>query len=63
MGGALAPRVIDDLAFNPRNRWRFTQDVISKFLEKIDEESAFQRGKTFFYLFIQKELLCSLWIY
>ena len=22
MGGPLAPRVIDDLAFNPRNRWR-----------------------------------------
>ena len=30
MGGPLAPRVIDDLAFNPRNRWRFTQDLISK---------------------------------
>ena len=30
MGGQLAPRVIDDLAFNHRNRWRFTQDLISK---------------------------------
>ena len=29
MGGQLAPRVIDHLAFNPRNRWQFTQDLIS----------------------------------
>ena len=29
MGGQLAPRVIDDLAFNPRNRWRFTQDLVT----------------------------------
>ena len=30
MGGQLAPRVVDDIAFNPRNRWRFVQDLISK---------------------------------
>ena len=30
MGGQLAPRVIDDIAFNPRNRRRFTQDIITK---------------------------------
>ena len=30
MGGQRAPRVVDDIAFNPRNRWRFVQDLISK---------------------------------
>ena len=30
VGGQLAPRVIDDIAFNPRNRWRFVQDLINK---------------------------------
>ena len=30
MGGQLAPRVIDYLAFNPSNRWRFTQNLIFK---------------------------------
>ncbi|KAL9968821.1 hypothetical protein ACROYT_G020955 [Oculina patagonica] len=29
-GGQLAPRVIDEIAFNPRNRWRFVQDLINK---------------------------------
>jgi len=29
-GGQLAPRVIDNIAFNPKNRWRFVQDLISK---------------------------------
>ena len=29
-GGQLAPRVIDDIAFNPRNRWHFVQDLINK---------------------------------
>ena len=30
VGGQLAPRVIDDITFNPRNRWRLTQDLISE---------------------------------
>ena len=38
MGGQLAPRVIDDLAFNPRNRWRFTQDLISKCWKRLMKE-------------------------
>jgi len=29
-GGQLAPRVIGNIAFNPKNRWRFVQDLISK---------------------------------
>ena len=29
-GGGLAPRVVDELAFNPRNRWRFVQDLVLK---------------------------------
>ena len=38
MGGKLAPRVIDDHAFNPRNRWWFKQDLVTKCCpEKIDE--------------------------
>ena len=38
MGGQLAPRVIDDLAFNPWNRWRFTQDLISKCWTRLMKE-------------------------
>lgn len=38
MGGQLAPRVIDDLAFNPRNRWWFTQDLISKCWRRLMKE-------------------------
>ena len=38
MGGQPAPRVIDDLAFNPRNRWRFAQDLISKFWRRLVKE-------------------------
>ena len=38
MGGQLAPRVIDDLAFNPRNRWRFIQDLISKCWRRLMKE-------------------------
>ena len=30
MGGQLAPMVIDDPAFNPRNRWWFTQSLVTK---------------------------------
>ena len=29
-GGQLAPRVTDEIAFNPRNRWRFVQDLVVK---------------------------------
>ena len=29
-GGQLAPQVIDEVAFNPRNRWRYVQDLIRK---------------------------------
>jgi len=39
MGRQLAPRVIDDLAFNPRNRWRFTQDLIIKCWRRIISQS------------------------
>ena len=38
IGGQLAPRVIDDLAFNPRNRWRLTQDLISKCWKRLMKE-------------------------
>ena len=38
MAGPLAPRVIDDLAFNPRNRWRITQDLISKCWRRLMKE-------------------------
>jgi len=34
MGGQLAPRVIDDIPFNPRNRWRFTQELCWRRLMK-----------------------------
>ena len=38
MAGPLAPRVIDDLVFNPRNRWRITQDLISKCRRRLMKE-------------------------
>ena len=38
MGWQLAPEVIDDLAFNLRNRWRFTQDLISKCWKRLMKE-------------------------
>jgi len=38
MDGQLAPRVIDDIAFNPRNRWRFTQDLITKCWRRLMKE-------------------------
>ena len=38
MGGQPAPRVIDDLMFNPRNTWRFAQDLISKFWRRLMKE-------------------------
>ena len=38
MEGQLAPRVIDDIAFNPRNRWQFTQDLITKCWRRLMKE-------------------------
>ena len=38
MGGQLAPRVIDDIVFNPRNRWRFTQDLVTKCWRRLMKE-------------------------
>ena len=38
MGGQLTPMVIDNLAFNPRNRWRFAQDLISKCWKRLMKE-------------------------
>jgi hypothetical protein len=29
-GGQLAPQVVDDIAFDPRNRWRYVQDLVRK---------------------------------
>jgi hypothetical protein len=29
-GGRLAPAVTDEVAFNPRNRWRYTQELVRK---------------------------------
>ena len=34
MGGQLAPRVLDKIALNPRNRWRFVQDLITKYWKR-----------------------------
>ena len=34
MGGQLAPRVCDKIALNPRNRWRFVQDLITKYWKR-----------------------------
>ena len=31
LGGQLTPQVIDDIAFNPRNRWRLIEDLLKLF--------------------------------
>ena len=38
MGGQLAPRVIDDIVFNPRNQWLFTQDLLTKCWKRLMKE-------------------------
>ena len=38
MGGQLAPKVADEIAFNPRNRWRFIQDLITKCWRRLMKE-------------------------
>ena len=37
-GGQLAPRVADEVAYNPRNRWRLVQDLIKKFWNRWRKE-------------------------
>ena len=38
LGGQLAPRVADEVAFNPRNRWRLVQDLVKVFWRRWREE-------------------------
>ena len=38
MGGQLAPKVADEIAFNPRSRWRFIQDLITKCWRRLMKE-------------------------
>ena len=38
LGGQLAPQVTDDIAFNPRNRWRLIQDLVKLFWKRWREE-------------------------
>ena len=44
-----------------RRKWMYTDSEMSFFGRENLRNSAFQRGKSFFYSFVQKELLCSLW--
>ena len=37
-GGQLAPQVTDDIAFNPRNRWRLIQNRVKVFWKRWREE-------------------------
>ena len=37
-GGQLAPQVTDDIAFNPRNRWRLIQNLVKVFWKRWREE-------------------------
>ena len=46
-----------------RRKWMYADSEMSIFGRKNLRNSAFQSGKTFFYLFIQKELLCSLCVF
>ena len=38
LGGQLAPQVTDDIAFNPRNRWRLIQNLVKVFWKRWREE-------------------------
>ena len=38
LGGQLAPQVTDELAFNPRNRWRLIQNLVKIFWKRWREE-------------------------
>ena len=38
LGGQLAPQVTDDVAFNPRNRWRLIQNLLKLFWKRWREE-------------------------
>lgn len=38
LGGQLAPHVTDDIAFNPRNRWRLVQNLVKLFWKQWREE-------------------------
>ena len=36
--GQLAPQVVDEVAYNPRQRWRYVQDLMSKFWQRWNKE-------------------------
>ena len=38
LGGQLAPQFTDDIAFNPRNRWRLIQNLVKLFWKRWREE-------------------------
>lgn len=38
LGGQLAPQVTDNIAFNPRNRWRLIQNLVKVFWKRWREE-------------------------
>ena len=38
LGGQLAPQVKDDIAFNPRNRWRMIQNLVKLFWKRWRED-------------------------
>ena len=38
LGGQLAPQFTDDIAFNPRNRWRLIQNLVRVFWKRWREE-------------------------
>ena len=37
-GGQLAPRIIDEIAYNPRKRWRLVQDLVSQVWRRWQKE-------------------------
>jgi hypothetical protein len=37
-GGQLAPQVVDEIAYNPRNRWRYVQDLIHQVWKRCQRE-------------------------
>ena len=37
-GGQLAPHVVDEIAFNPRHRWRYVQDLVKQIWNRWNKE-------------------------
>ena len=61
MGVQLAPKVADEITFNPRNRWRFIQDLITKCWRRLMKEYLSTRNTRNKWVEEKRRLLLVLW--